>query len=119
MGKYGREIRIKSIEEYNKSSLYSKKDHYGNTIKRKGVNPVLVVNNKPLQGRPIKVLKWFIDIGFKRNWFSPKTFEEMVIFGFDRNYLKSDIPLFFKTTWRGFEEMFDREAKKRRLKELE
>ena len=70
----GRKIQIPVIKESSRCN---------------GKKPVWVsVGN--LEGRPTKVMKRFVDLGFSREWFNAKLFEEMVIFGWDRGYLKTD-----------------------------
>jgi len=46
-----------------------------------------------LNGRPSKVLKKIIDLGFSRNWWDGGLFEDLIIFGWDRGYLRSDLPI--------------------------
>jgi hypothetical protein len=74
----GRRIKIPSVEESS--------HNWVKFAKMQDLNP-------PLAGRPTKVLKRLIDLGFQKNWWNEKIFEDLIIFGWDREYLKNDAPI--------------------------
>lgn len=76
-----------------------------------------VLNNTGLYGRPSKTLKKFIDLGFNREWWDAKLFEDLVVFGWDRGYLKSDVGI-LSLPFRYFLKDMDW-SKKKRLKEVD
>ncbi len=72
-------------------------------------------NSLKLCGRPTKVLKRIIDLGFQRAWWDGKIFEDLVVFAWDRGYLESDAPIFTLP----FKYLIISKGKEKRLKEVD
>lgn len=75
------------------------------------------IDGTDLQGRPSKVLKKFIDLGFAHGWWDSKIVESIIIFCWDRGYLKSDAQI-LALPFKFFLLDMDRK-KKQRLKEVD
>lgn len=75
MARRGRQIKIPYIQSYDGNGVFT------------------MENALPLRGRPSKVLKSFVDFGFQKEWWDAKIFEDLIVFGWDRDYLKSDLPI--------------------------
>ena len=66
----GRRIRIPCVEEHNAS--------YSRFVK---------VTGKELQGRPVNVYRWLLDLGFERKWLDEDSFDGLIMFGIKRGYI--------------------------------
>jgi len=74
------------------------------------------VNRKPLTGRPIVVLKKFIDLGFEEKFFSKDLVNKVIEHGFDRGYWSDARVLSEPFAYFLSEKFYQRH---KRLKELE
>lgn len=97
----GRKLKIEKVVEYRNSSEIG-----------------LVVNNKIIRGRPIVVLKKFIDLGYERGYYDHRLISALIEFGFDRGYWTDKTVFAEPFKYALFDKNFPK-SKAKRLKEFE
>ena len=78
MSKFGRRLEIRDIHEIN---------HNSNPLLSPKIDKVIIAGKPvPFKGRPSKVLKRFIALGFQRGYWGKEIISELIEFGFDAGY---------------------------------